>query len=328
MKFLIAGFGSIGRRHLRNLQALGENDILLYRTHHSTLSADEVSAIPIETDLEAALAHHPDALIVANPTALHLDVAIPAAKAGCSILMEKPISSSLEGVDDLQAALEKGGGRLVMGYQFRFHPGLQKVAALLAQGAVGRPLSVRAHWGEYLPAWHPWEDYRKSYSARGDLGGGVVLTLCHPLDYLRWQFGDVKLLSAFSGKFSDLEVEVEDLAEINLQFASGVVGSVHLDYCQRPPQHHLEIIGTQGTIRWDNSDGTVRLYQADRPEWQDFPLPQGFDRNDLFLDEMRHFVQVVRGAEKPACTLQDGIAVAQMISAVYDSSDQRRFIEL
>ena len=93
MKFLIAGFGSIGRRHLRNLQALGERDILLYRSHHSTLPDEEIAGLPVETDLKAALAHHPDAVIISNPTALHLDVAIPAAQAGCAILLEKPIAA-------------------------------------------------------------------------------------------------------------------------------------------------------------------------------------------------------------------------------------------
>ncbi len=102
MKFLIVGFGSIGRRHLRNLQALGEHDILLYRTHHSTLPEDEIAGIPVETDLQAALAHKPDAVIIANPTALHLGVAIPAAEAGCALLIEKPISHDLAGTAELK----------------------------------------------------------------------------------------------------------------------------------------------------------------------------------------------------------------------------------
>ncbi len=89
---MIAGLGSIGRRHLRNLVALGEHDILLFRTHRSTLPDDELAEYPVETDLEKALAHKPDAVIVANPTACHLDVALPAAKAGCHLFLEKPIA--------------------------------------------------------------------------------------------------------------------------------------------------------------------------------------------------------------------------------------------
>ena len=185
MKILIAGLGSIGRRHFHNLLALGERDLLLYRTHRSTMPDEELQGFPVETDLGAALAHKPDAVIVSNPTSLHLDVAIPAARAGCCLFLEKPVSDSMERVHDLQAAVEDSGRQAFVGFQFRFHPGLREAKQLLEQGVIGRVLSVRAHWGAYLPGWHPWEDYRQGYSARSDLGGGVILTLCHPLDYLR-----------------------------------------------------------------------------------------------------------------------------------------------
>ncbi len=128
MKFLIAGLGSIGRRHLRNLVALGEKDILLYRTHQSTLPEDELAGFPVETELRAALNQGPDAVIVANPTALHLSVAIPAARQGCHLLLEKPVAESMEGMADLVAAVKEGGGQVLVGYQFRFHPGLIQAA--------------------------------------------------------------------------------------------------------------------------------------------------------------------------------------------------------
>ena len=121
MKILIAGLGSIGRRHLRNLLALGERNILLFRTHRSTLPDEELAGFPVETDLAAALAHKPDALIISNPTSLHLDIAIPAARAGCHLFLEKPISHSLERIDELQEAVQQGGGQVFVGFQFRYH---------------------------------------------------------------------------------------------------------------------------------------------------------------------------------------------------------------
>ena len=331
MKILIAGLGSIGRRHLRNLVALGERDILLYRTHHSQLPEEELAGFAVETDLETALGREPQAVIVANPTALHLDVAIPAARAGCHLFLEKPVSHSIEGLDDLEAALQRGGGRALVGFQFRFHPGLQCIARLLEQGAIGRPLSVRAHWGEYLPAWHPWEDYRQSYSARPDLGGGVILTLCHPFDYLRWLLGEVRELWAFAGKLSDLELEVEDTAEIGLRFERGVLGSLHLDYNQRPPAHTLEMTGTQGALRWDNATGAASLYQAASAgggEWVTYPVPEGFERNHLFLAEMRHFLCVARGEASPACTLEDGSKALELATAARFSAQDGEIVRL
>lgn len=307
MKTLIAGLGSIGRRHLRNLQALGETDFILYRTGHSTLPDAELAGLPVETDLEAALAHRPEAVVVSNPTSLHLQVAIPAARQGCHLFLEKPISHSLEGIETLQAAVEAGGGQVLVGYQFRFHPGLQQVKRSLEEGAIGRPVSFHAHWGEYLPGWHPWEDYRQGYSARRDLGGGVVLTLSHPLDYARWLLGEVTDLQAYTARLSDLELEVEDTAELNLRFANGALGSIHLDYVQRPPAHRLEIVGTQGSLKWDNADGAVQVYRAEMGAWELIPAPPGFERNDLFLAQMRHFREVVQGKAAPVCTLADGV---------------------
>lgn len=335
MKFLIAGLGSIGRRHLRNLLTLDERDILLYRTHQSTLPDDELAAFPFEADLGAALDHKPDAVIISNPTSLHLQVAIPAAEAGCHLLIEKPVSHSSEGLDDLVAAVQRNSCRVLVGFQFRFHPGLQKIADLLQQAAIGRPLSVRAHWGEYLPGWHPWEDYRQGYSARPDLGGGVILTLSHPLDYLRWLFGEVKALWCFSAGRGELGLEVEDTAEIGLQFADGVIGSVHLDYNQRPSAHYLEIIGTQGILRWDNADGDVRLYRDDdgtshagHPSCEVFPAPPGFERNHLFLTEMSHFIQVARGEEESLCTLEDGIQALRLADAARVSAREGKLFTL
>jgi len=324
MKFLIAGYGSIGRRHLRNLRALGESDFLLLRSHKSTLEEEEIAGIPVETDIQAALRHKPDAVIIANPTALHLDTAIPAAETGCHILMEKPVSHSLERLGELRSALQRGGGKLLVGFQFRFHPGLQRAKTLLDSGAFGRPLSLRAEWGEYLPDWHPWEDYRASYSARADLGGGVALTLSHPLDYLRWLFGEVDSLWGYSGKISSLELDVDDVAELGLRFTSGVVASLHLDYYRRPAVHRLEVAGERGILSWDNSSGETRLYHADACREDYYPVPGGFERNVLFMDELRHFRSVILGETEPVCGLEDGVRALQLALAAHHAARERR----
>ena len=307
---------------------LGEQDILFYRTGRATLPDDELSVFPVEVDLQAALAHRPQAVIVANPTSLHLDIAIPAAQAGCHLLIEKPISNSLQRVDELAQAVRQGGGQILVGFQFRFHPGLQHVAELLKDEAIGKPLSARASWGEYLPDWHPWEDYRQSYSARPDLGGGVILTLCHPLDYLLWLLGKVDSLSAMAGKIGELDLAVEDTAEIALQYHSGALGSVHLDYNRRPASHHLEIVGTHGVIQWDNADGAVRVYRVSDQLWEVFPPPAGFERNDMFLDQMSHFLAVARAESQPVCSLQDGVRALELALLALESAQQGRTLQV
>ena len=327
MKFLIAGLGSIGRRHFRNLIALGEKDIVLLRSHYATLPDDELAGYPVETNLTEALKKHkPDAVIVANPTSMHLDVAIPAAEAGCHILLEKPVSHSLERLDILQRVAEKGGSRILVGFQFRYHPTLNKARELIQQGVLGKVLTVHAHWGEYLPQWHPWEDYRQSYAARADLGGGVIVTLMHPLDYLRFILGEVETLWSFNGHLSPLEIDVDDIAEIGLKFTNGAIGGVHLNYVQRPPSHHLEIVGTNGTLRWGNADGILYFYKMLTPfgSFSDHPVapiqetffpPEGFERNQLFVAQTRHFIETARGESEPICTLEDGIRVLEIALA-------------
>ena len=322
MKFLIAALGSIGRRHLRNVRALGQEDIILYRTHQATLPDAELGDLPTFTDLSLALAEKPDGVIVANPTALHLEVAIAAARAGAALMIEKPVSDSLAGLSDLQSALAQSGKPAMVGFHFRFHPVLNQVKVLLESGQLGKPLSARAHWGEYLPGWHPWEDYRRSYAARADLGGGVVNTLSHPLDYLRWLLGEVESVSAFTGKLSSLELDVEDHADILLRFSAGEVASVHLDYYQRPPSHTLEITCEHGRICWDNATGEARVFHAQNGSTEVLVPPEGFERNQMFLDEMATFVRLCQGERLPHCTLADGIRVQELVLAIKQSAAQ------
>jgi predicted dehydrogenase len=329
MTILICGLGSIGRRHLRNLQTLGRDDVVLLRTGKSTLPEDELEGLPVESELDQALVRwRPEAVVVANPTALHLEVAIPSAEAGCHLLIEKPVSHTMEGIRDLREALKRGGGQVLVGFQFRFHPGLRAVKRLMEEGVIGRVISARAHWGEYLPNWHPWEDYRLSYSSRSDLGGGVVLTLSHPFDYLLWLVGEVDSVSAEIGTLGALELDVEDTAEVLLSFKEGILASVHLDYNQRPASHWLEIVGTEGTIRWDNSDGMVRYSAAVENQWHETPPPNGFERNDMFLDEMRHFLEIIDGKKAPLCTLEEGIRVLEIVLAVHESASRGRRISI
>ncbi|MFH1185124.1 MAG: Gfo/Idh/MocA family oxidoreductase [Chloroflexota bacterium] len=328
-KFLIAGLGSIGRRHLRNLIALGENDVVLLRSHRSTLPDEELAGFAIETDLAQALEkHRPAAVIVSNPTALHLDIAIPAAEAGCTILLEKPISQSLDRLELLEGAVSRTNARVLVGFQLRYHPCLVRARQFITDARLGQVLSSRVHFGEYLPAWHPWEDYRQSYAARADLGGGVLLTQCHSLDYLPWLIGRAESVWGFLGKLSELDVDVEDSAEIGVRFEDGCLGSLHLDYAQQPASHRVEICGTHGSLLCDLLAGTTRFYDVATKKWEEFALPHSWERNVMFIEEMGHFLAVVRGEAEPACTLDDGMRVMRLIAAIRASNSSGRRVSL
>ena len=326
-KYLLVGYGSIGRRHMNNLLAHGERDIVVLRSNKSTLDTGALKDFPVETDLRAALAHKPDAAIIATPTSLHMDTAIPAAELGAHLLLEKPVSHSLDRTDDLARAAAESGSRIVTAYQFRWHPTLNALKEELDRGTIGRITSAHVEWGEFMPGWHPWEDYRNSYAALPELGGGVVLTLCHPFDYLRWLLGEVKSVYALTSR-SGLGLEVEDTADALLNFQAGAQAHVHVDYLRREPRHRLEMVGSDGILTWDNATGALRIFRADTGTWQETMPPADFERNVMFMDEMAHFIQVVNNTAAPRCTYQDGIAALKICLAVLESGKTGKEIQL
>jgi len=325
---LFIGLGSIGQRHLRNLRRLAPGvRVVAYRVRGEPLPGDfQGGWLTSYCELDEALALDPATAVISNPTSLHLPVALAAARAGCHLFIEKPVSHTLEGLDELADVVRSRGLQVLPGFQFRFHPGLRAIKRLLGEGAIGQVVCAHAHWGEYLPGWHPWEDYRQGYSARADLGGGVILTLCHPFDYLRWLLGGVQAVSALTGRISGLDLDVEDTADITLQFAAGAMGTVHLDYVQRPPVHWLHITGQRGTIRWDNADGAVHCFRVDQGEWETISAPAGFERNAMFLDEMRHFLDCVAGRAEPWITLDDGVRALEIALAAKRSAAEGRVV--
>lgn len=325
-RYLICGLGSIGRRHLRNLQALGESDIVLYRTGRSTLPNDELADFPTASDLAEALeSWSPQAVLVTNPTALHMEVALPAARAGAALFIEKPVAHNMEQAEELAAL---AADRTLVGYHFRFHPTLRLAYQLVQEGAIGQPVSASVCWGEYLPGWHPWEDHRSSYSARADLGGGVILTLSHPFDYLRWILGEVRQVRASVGRVTALGLAVEEAAEITLHHESGCMSQIHLDYLRNPPRHDLEVVGSGGMLRWEAESGLLQQWGADGQLSLERRPDPGFERNTLFLDEIEHFRRLVAGVEAPICSLADGLAALQIALAARRSAADSQVIEL
>jgi predicted dehydrogenase len=315
LKILIAGLGSIGQRHARNLRTLlgDELELLAYRVRAdrpvigldlSAREGDPVEELRIRAfgDLDEALAEQPDAVFVTNPSAQHLDVAQAAVGAGCHLFVEKPISHSEEGLDELAREVEERGVICLVGYQLRFHPGFRQLARLLEDGAIGTVLCAHFEFGEYLPGWHPWEDYRQGGAAQAELGGGVILSQIHDLDVAYALFGLPQRVFAVGGKRSSLEVDVEDTVDILLD-CGGLAVHLHQDLLQRPTTRRYEVLGEEGKIAWDYIAGSFAVSRSDGVETTSF---EGFKRNELFLDELRHFLACVEGRELPLVGVREG----------------------
>jgi len=318
---LLVGYGSIGRRHLTNLHELGVTDWAVVHTGTGTLAFEPPGPVRVHRSLEAALAaERPDFAVIANPSSLHVDTARACAAHGCHLLLEKPVADRLDDVDALRADVARSGSRVLVGFQFRFHPALQRIRDLLAGDAFGRPLAVRVVWGEHLPDWHPWEDWRTGYAARRELGGGVHHTICHPFDYLRMLFGEPERVAGTLSDAHPLGLDVAEGADARLTFPGGLEAVVHLDYWTRPATHRVEITATGGSLVWDFIAGELRLWESDAGSWRTESVPGVAERNDLFVAEAQHLLAVVAGSAEPRCTLEDGITAVRIAEAVERSS--------
>lgn len=273
----------------------------------------EELGLPTFTSLSEALAARPDVVLVATPTSSHVPVALQAAQQGCHLFIEKPLSHNLEGVDDLLALVKSKSLITLVGCNMRFHPGLAFVKKLITDGDIGKIAAARVQVGQWLPDWHPWENYRQSYSAHKDQGGGIILDAIHELDYVCWLMGcPVQQVVCFSGKLSHLEIDTEDTAAVLLRFAGGAMGEVHMDYVQRTYSRSCHIIGDNGTIHWDYTQEQVRWYSTQDCCWHTYSNPPGWEPNRMYLDEMNHFLNCLSGKEEPAMDAFRGKEVLQI----------------
>jgi predicted dehydrogenase len=288
--------------------------------------------VRVLTDLDEALATQPAAVFICNPSSFHLPVALKAAAAGCNLFIEKPLSHTYDGVDALLETVEHEDLVAAVGYQLRFHPCLLRVHELLRQDAIGRVLAVGAEVGEYLPNWHTYEDYRHTYGARRELGGGALLSHIHEMDYLYWFFGIPKRVYCVGGHLSHLKIDVEDVASTLMEFETDGNGNtfpVHLlqDYVQRPASRNCHILGDEGKIEMDLVARTVRVFDASGAiaGVHDF---SGLERNQLFLDELKHFLACLEREEAPAVSVRDGAASLRMALAAKQSLETGQVVEL
>ena len=330
-RYLIAGLGSIGRRHLANLRQLRpQSRIGVWRLHRPLDTQPPPGADAQFATLQQALDFAPTAAIIAGPASTHLELARPLAAAGVHLLIEKPLATDLPadltGAAALIADCRNRGLVLMTGYNLRFLPSLQAVKASLAAGAIGQVLAVRAEVGQYLPDWRPGADYRTGVSAQRALGGGALLELSHELDYLGWIFGPPDRVTARGGHYSNLVLDVEDLVELLLEYQSPpCLVSVHLDMLQRAPQRTCRFIGSTGTLVWDAIPDRVDLYRAAKGAWETLPVTPLADRNQMYLNELSHFLDCIAQGTQPQVDGTDGLRALAIVAAVRQSLEWHLF---
>ena len=325
-KALVIGLGSIGKRHLGNLQRLFPH--IKVAVLRSSQISNESSGYKLYTSLEAAMSFNPQIAFVCNPSSLHLSIATELANSGVHIFIEKPLSISTEGVAEFVEAVDRAGIKVMVGYNFRFSLSFIKYRELIQSRQYGRALFVSSEVGQYLPDWRPDADYRNTVSARADLGGGALLELSHELDYLIWLFGIPVTACGQLLKVSDLEIDAEDLVLAQVSFCDGdsqVSSSIRLDFLQRKPSRTCKVICEQGALVWDAIEDRVEFRQKD----QSAIVFQGRkDRNFTYEQELKQFITCVEGDQPTPISVKSSLKVLELIEALRLSSSEERTVYL
>jgi predicted dehydrogenase len=327
MRCLVIGTGSIGLRHCRNLIALG-HEVVAWDSDERRRREAARLGIEVPDTLAEAFCTGPTAALICTPPAHHVAPALEALGAGAHVFIEKPIAHASDRVPSLIEEAERRARLIAVGFNLRFLPSLRRVRRLIEDHRAGRPLAVRAEFGSYLPDWRPGRDYRDGYAVSAALGGGILLDAIHELDYLGWLFGEAVEVLATAEHVSALAGDTEDVAEVTVRFASGLVAQVHLDYLQRAYRRNLQVIGETGVITWDYPTHAVTVHDAaGQPQIEDVRAGDG-DANAMFVEELRHFIRCAEGREAPLVDGREALRSLRLVEAARASSRERRWVKI
>ncbi len=312
LKILVAGCGSIGRRHARILTLLGVKNIMVFDNNQVQveLTIKELPNLKLVTTFEKGI-EEADAVFILTPTKLHIPMAMQAVKAGCHVFIEKPLSVNMDGVNDLEKLADETGKKIMVGLCLRYHEGIIKAKQLLDKDRIGRLVSLRALVGEHFPEIHP--EYKSLYYAKYS----GAFELMHDLDLAIWFAGQpIKNVYSVFGSYSDIGIDAPDIVEFLLGFEDRCTATVHMDFFQSPRRRSMELIGTEGVIiiefaSWD--EYTISVYSTDKKIWESETNKS--TRDDMFMDEDREFLESIVHDKPVNCNIQEGCKSLRVIEA-------------
>ena len=327
MKALVIGYGSIGKRHIKNLSSI-KNMKIIVNTKRDNDKFLKNTKCTTYSSLELCIKEKPDFAIICNETVYHVNTAIKLAKAGIHIFIEKPISNSLKNIKILQNISNKNKIITHVGSVLHFHPCIKKIKEIIEKKELGRILSINVENGSYLQDWHPGENYRESYASKKELGGGVVLTCIHEIDYLYWLFDKISETVSYTKKVSDLDLSVDDVSSILFLFKNNIIGQVHLDYFQVPNSRTCKIIGTKGTLICDLELNFVKIFNFKSKKWKTKLKLEKYDKNLMYKNELIHFIKCVKNNLKDYNDIKQGEYVLKIALSVKKSATLRKKVKI
>jgi predicted dehydrogenase len=326
-RILIVGTGSMGRRHFELASRLFPGATVAVYSESERLSEFTNSLI---TYSEIS-SFRPQISVIANQASKHMRIANLLGSLNSHLLIEKPLSSDLTGVNDLLILEKEKKLKILVGYNLRFLPSFQKMDSLLIGGEIGRVLDVRIEVGQALDTWRPGRDYQGSTSARKIHGGGVLRELSHELNYLFALFGLPSWVIASALKVSDMEIDVEDIAHLIFGMkdttGSEFMSTVNLDFIRKDKRRSCTIIGTTGTLEWDLLRGSITKKSSDSSKLEllgpDLEL-----MSDTYESEWLNLIKAINEDLEPVVTLRDSIDTLSVILECEKSQSIGQKIEI
>lgn len=306
LKILFWGLGSIGSRHANIIRKLYPSfELLSYRTKKSKLVKNVPNEMKYFYDINKAFSANPDVVFITNPTCKHIHSAILGVEKGCNMFIEKPLSNSLDGIEELIDKVNEKKLITLMGCNLRFHPVIRRIKDIVDGFEYGRVFYFRANCSSYLPDWRPWQDYRKSYSAIKALGGGVLLDLIHEIDYTQWIFGNFQEIKGFTEKISDLEIETKDFAEMQLRTDKNIFGSIQLDYFRVIPERVVTVVFKDHVIKGDLINNKLMIYSKEGQIEEKYNI----DINYTYEKQIEYFINSIINKKKTFNGIEEGYKV-------------------
>lgn len=335
MKIIIVGAGSIGQRHLRCITSSLESiELALVRRRRRGVVLDRDNSVVSKVGVssyynikefvnitDAIKCFSPDAILIAGPTHTHFNDAVIALRAGLVTFVEKPVCESLEELDRLTEMEHKYGGKLVVGFQFRFHPLYRELKRICESGTLGSVLSAHFYNNESIKLWHPYEDYRDSYALRVETGGGSLLTQLHEVDLACDLFGDFRSVYAVGGKLSDLDGDAEDVVSILAGFTNTDLKmfpcTFSFDFIRSRPRRMIDITFNHGEIQLDLIKNSLRINRRDGRK--ELIRLDDYSRDDLFKSQLGGFLDCLKNGVEPINNVREARKSLLLITAAKKS---------
>ncbi len=324
MKFLIVGLGSMGKRRIRNLKQLDQTEIIGFDMNVERCNeAREKYGISIFTNIEDALEQSPNAMIVSTPPDLHMKYAKVALENNIHFFTEASVTN--DGMDEIINKLKTSKVIGMPSCTMRYHPMVMKLNEIIQSNELGRVLAFTHHSGQYLPDWHPWEDYRDFYVSKRNTGACREI-VPFELVWIIDTFGEIKNVIGDITKVSSLDVDIDDIYNIILEFQNKIRGILTVDVIARNPIRHLKVMLENGTIEADWYKKIIK-WSTPKNGWNESDVSDGTAEKGyihgerMYENEMIDFIEYIEGKKSISYTFEDDKKVLRILEAIEKSND-------